>query len=354
MDELTARLDSMMAMITEERTQRLAVEERLRQTQALLEASTAAPPPAPTPAPTPAPAPAAPAPATVVLAKPKAFNGTPGAAAEAFLAQIGLHTSTYPERFPTDSTKVAFAVSFLTDYAAIWAQPYIHAIMEGQDLNLVDFMLDFKAAFFDPNRKNKAEVALRALRQTGTVTAYTQTFNTHARLIGWPDEPLKTLYQQGLKEQVRLSVIVSNIEFESLQAMQAMALKIGNALEGVRSAPPPLSSVTTPAPAPDPNAMDLSAFQQTNRLSDAERTRRFQLQLCFRCGQPGHRSRECTTRTKRTQPSSHQQPSLAKIAEVQTQLQAQMTQLQSQFSSHPTTSTSSPTASSSKNGAPQV
>ncbi|KNZ58661.1 uncharacterized protein VP01_1883g2 [Puccinia sorghi] len=52
--------------------------------------------------------------------------------------------------------------------------------------------------------------------------------------------------------------------------------------------------------------MDLSAFQRNpnNRLSDAERARRAELNLCFRCGQAGHVSRGCLNGD---QPNPHQQ-----------------------------------------------
>ncbi|KNZ46021.1 uncharacterized protein VP01_761g7, partial [Puccinia sorghi] len=45
-----------------------------------------------------------------------------------FVAQIALHAITYPERFPTDASKVAFATSFMRDYAANWFQPYLNRI----------------------------------------------------------------------------------------------------------------------------------------------------------------------------------------------------------------------------------
>ncbi|KNZ50099.1 uncharacterized protein VP01_45g10 [Puccinia sorghi] len=63
------------------------------------------------------PAPAQPNPASnpMVLAKPQPFNGTRGASAKVFVSQIGLHAITYPKRFPTDTSKVAFAVSFMKD-----------------------------------------------------------------------------------------------------------------------------------------------------------------------------------------------------------------------------------------------
>lgn len=353
MDALNARLDEVMRALAEERTHRIATEEALRQTQARLDATASQQNPAP-----PQQAPALPPPpattntsSTIVLAKPKSFDGTRGAPAEAFVAQIGLHTITYPERFPTDASKVAFTVSFMTDYASTWAQPYLTKIFESQEVVFSEFINDFKASFYDHNRRHRAEVALRNLRQNGTVSAYTQDFNMHARTIGWDDAPLMSLYQNGLKENIQLAVVMSNIQFSSLQEMQAMALKAGQTIEGIRTgrpAPIPPSS----APAPDPNAMDLSAFQRTpgNRLSEAERARRAQLNLCFRCGQAGHVARGCANGGRKPQ-GRQQTSSSARISE----LQAEINRIRA------STSTSSPNpnptpenASSSKNGGAQV
>ncbi|KNZ61668.1 uncharacterized protein VP01_13728g1 [Puccinia sorghi] len=41
----------------------------------------------------------------MVLAKPQPFNGTRVAAAKSFVGQILLHTVTYPDQFPTNSSK---------------------------------------------------------------------------------------------------------------------------------------------------------------------------------------------------------------------------------------------------------
>ncbi|KNZ61888.1 uncharacterized protein VP01_1343g2 [Puccinia sorghi] len=54
----------------------------------------------------------------MVLAKPQPFDGTRSAAAKVFVGQICLHTVTYPEWFPTNTSKVAFTVLFMRDYAA--------------------------------------------------------------------------------------------------------------------------------------------------------------------------------------------------------------------------------------------
>jgi len=163
----------------------------------------------------------------------------------------------------------------MTDYAATWSQLYLTKVFNGEAVDFQEFLNDFKYSFFDHNCQNHTKVALHNLCQTGTVSTYTQDFNLHARTIGWTDAPLMSLYQNGLKENVQLAVVMSNIQFTSLQAMQAMALKAGQTIEGIRNGRP-VATPTTSTSAPNPNAMDLSAFQKApgNQLSDAERARR--------------------------------------------------------------------------------
>jgi hypothetical protein len=109
------------------------------------------------------------------------------------VSQIGLHALTYPECFPNNSSKAAFAISFLTDYAATWAQLYTTKLFAGTPVVFLEFFNDFKASFFDLNRKHQAEVALRSIRQTGTVAAYTQAFNMHACALEWSESTLMSM-----------------------------------------------------------------------------------------------------------------------------------------------------------------
>ncbi|KNZ60391.1 uncharacterized protein VP01_1560g4, partial [Puccinia sorghi] len=43
--------------------------------------------------------------------------------------------------------------------------------------------------------------------------------------MGWAHTPLMSLYQNGLKENIQLAVVMRNVEFDSLRSMQVMALK---------------------------------------------------------------------------------------------------------------------------------
>ncbi|KNZ64397.1 uncharacterized protein VP01_10347g1, partial [Puccinia sorghi] len=86
-----------------------------------------------------------------------------------FIGQIGLHSVTYPEQFPTDASKVVFAVSFMRDYTATWSQPYLDKVFHKVPVVFDYFLKDIRSSFFDHNRQHHAEVALRNLCQTGTV-----------------------------------------------------------------------------------------------------------------------------------------------------------------------------------------
>ncbi|KNZ57866.1 uncharacterized protein VP01_2052g1 [Puccinia sorghi] len=90
-------------------------------------------------------------------------------AAKSFFGQIILHTITYPEQFPTESRKVAFAMK----------------VFNAEEVAFNKFLDDFKSSFFNHNCQHRAEVALKSLRQTGTVSAYMQEFNSQAHTIGW-------------------------------------------------------------------------------------------------------------------------------------------------------------------------
>ncbi|KNZ48473.1 uncharacterized protein VP01_5648g1, partial [Puccinia sorghi] len=172
------------------------------------------------------------------------FNGTCGAAAESFVGQILLHTVTYPEQFPTDSSKVAFAILFMTDYTETWSQPYLMAVLNTEEVPFDKFQ--FKTSFFDHNYHHHAEE-----------------FNSHACTFGWANTPLISIYQHRLKESIQLTMVMRKIQFTSLQTMQAMALKAGQKIEGIwngQLAPIPL------APVPQPRTpMQWTAFQRCGK-----------------------------------------------------------------------------------------
>ncbi|KNZ49284.1 uncharacterized protein VP01_510g21 [Puccinia sorghi] len=213
MDTLNTRLEEMMCMLAKEHAQQAATEENLRQTQARLEAPVGQQNQNPTPpqiAPSPPPTSR---PNSMVLAKPQPYKGSRGAVAKPFVGQM-LHL---PQTIP----------HLMTDYTETWSQPYLMKVFKVEEVAFDKFLDKFKSSFFDHNCQHCAEVSLQSLHQTGTVSAYTQEFNSHTCTVGWANTPLMILYQHGMKENIQLAMVMSKIQFTSLRTMQVMALKAG-------------------------------------------------------------------------------------------------------------------------------
>ncbi|KNZ44366.1 uncharacterized protein VP01_9234g1, partial [Puccinia sorghi] len=63
--------------------------------------------------------------------------------ADTFVSQILLHDVTYADQFPTDSSKVAFAVSLMMYYTATWSQPYLTRVFNTDEVVFDKFLDDF-------------------------------------------------------------------------------------------------------------------------------------------------------------------------------------------------------------------
>lgn len=158
MDDIIAQINEMRGQLQSEMNLRLAAEGRL----ASLE-STAQLAPGTTTVPTNSSAPAVPPPASHNIRVPKVavpdkFNGTRGMRAEVFASQVSLYVLTNEALFPTDSSKVAFALSYLSGEANLWGQPLLKRILDKDPtVTFSDFSTTFRAMFFDTNRKARAE-----------------------------------------------------------------------------------------------------------------------------------------------------------------------------------------------------
>ncbi|KNZ56402.1 uncharacterized protein VP01_2412g7, partial [Puccinia sorghi] len=84
------------------------------------------------------------------------------------------------------------------------------------------------------------------LRQT-QAHLYAVEFNSHTHTVVWINTPLTSLYQHILKENIEIAMVMSKIEFNSLQEMQEMALKEGQAIEGIQNGCPALNLTSGPS-----------------------------------------------------------------------------------------------------------
>jgi hypothetical protein len=282
--ELQQQLAALMKVVTEERQLRQEAEVARQRAEARLAKQTVKTNAQSQPLTTPT------APARgPKIAAPDKFDGLSRAKAKVYGSQVGLYVVSKPTLFPDNISKVAFVLSYLTGAASVWAQRFTQQVFTGDPVTYNEFTVAFQAMYFNTEKKSLAEKALRALKQTKSVAAYTHTFMIHAHDCGWEAGTLVSQYAQGSHKDIRLALVLARMTFETLAAVLQLALKIDNEINGANS------SITTSAAAQaDPTAMDISAVNA--RMSDAEKARMMKQGLCFRCEEHGHLARDCPTK----------------------------------------------------------
>jgi hypothetical protein len=221
------------------------------------------------------------------VAAPDKFHGERGAKAETFLRQVAIYINLNVASFPTEASQILFAASHLSGTAGVWAALHIDEAMGQGKRKYTEFSADFAAMYFDSEKKSKAEQALRALKQTGSVADYTHVFIQHATAAGWETPTLISQCRQGLKKDIRTMLVACMTAFESVGDVAALALQLDTEMTLANTAQTP----TATASRTDPDAMDISAMR--TRLSDSDKARMMREGLCFRCGTQGHIAREC-------------------------------------------------------------
>lgn len=226
------------------------------------------------------------------VAVPDKFDGTRGMKAEVFASQVSLYVLTNAALFPTDVSKVAFALSYLSGEANLWGQPLLKRILDETTAGSVtfsEFSTGFRATFFDTDRKARAEKEIRTLTQTKTAAAYVMRFNLLAPITGWELSTLISHFRQGLTKEIRLQMIQQT--FTKLEEITDLAVRIDNKINGIRHNDSLLNHTasSTNRMSIDPDAMDISAFS----ISREEYDRRRLNGLCYNCGLGKHLASEC-------------------------------------------------------------
>jgi hypothetical protein len=198
--------------------------------------------------------------------------------------------------------KIAIAAMQLQDEANRWYQSY-------ERERPAHSWEDFKAALvrrFGPTALEDANIAIKQLQQTSSVSAYQSAFeNLQARIPSCPEPLLIGLYIGGLQRRILLQVQVWKPQ--SLQDAYALARHFEAALPDTtdrqRRRPPWFSQPSHNPPTeglqqhpPSQNSASDSRPQQHHRqrLSSAELRQRIDKGLCWHCDEkytPGHRCR---------------------------------------------------------------
>ncbi|EAL17879.1 hypothetical protein CNBL1410 [Cryptococcus deneoformans B-3501A] len=132
------------------------------------------------------------------VSQPKYYHGQ-HAKLSTFITQVTMVITLQPSRFPTKTSKVLYAGSFLRDTPFLWFQPFVTIDPQPK------FMLDFK--------------------KFCSVSSYLTTFMCYATLVQWNDEAKKACFDKGLKDDIK-DELIRLPKAKSFKNLQDMAICI--------------------------------------------------------------------------------------------------------------------------------
>ncbi|KAI2654156.1 Retrotransposon-derived protein PEG10 [Labeo rohita] len=211
-----------------------------------------------------------------------------------FLLQVNLYIQMQPERFSSESAKVAFLISLLTGKALQWAK----AIWNSNN-NIINSFEQFTSHFSEvfstaASTLTTSDQLFRLCQGTSSVNEYTIHFHMLALASGWNEVALLSGYRQGLNPEIRAAMAL----YDDSTGLESFLQRTTRVSQRLATCQPP---VTTPQPAsvaacfPVPEPMQVD----TTCLSRAERNHCRSSGLCLYCGNQGHLIRNCPIRPPR-------------------------------------------------------
>jgi len=237
-----------------------------------------------------------------------------------FLTNIDLYCE-YNE-VPNDQEKILMASTYMKDKASNWMQPYVDDyLLDAEHMGTkegtrtlfaswTEFKQEMGRIFGEVDAQNQAEKKITRLRQTTSVSAYTAEFKQLQARIDWDDAALRTVFESGLKENVK-DGLVHHDKPGTLHALIELATRIDNRLwernDQKKYFRPNLPNMKRQRGRfdKDGDAIMTGKVQEKARdkktrggkrhdgLSKEERQRRYDNKACLRCGKTGHFARDC-------------------------------------------------------------
>ncbi|KAH7556815.1 reverse transcriptase [Bipolaris maydis] len=225
---------------------------------------------------------------------------------------------------PNDEEKILMANTHLKGKAASWMQPYVEDFLKDIDNkgtkdetrtlfgSWTNFKEEMGRIFGEVDAESQAEKAISRLKQTKAVSAYTAEFKQLQARINWDDSALRTVYEAGLKENIK-DELVHYEKPKDLYSLIELATRIDTRLwerkeaqKGYRPGPP-FANTRRHRSNKDHDGdtymtgkvQDKSKDRNKARgkfndgLSKEERQKRYDSKACLRCGEVGHFRRDC-------------------------------------------------------------
>ncbi|KAF8747085.1 hypothetical protein RHS02_00395, partial [Rhizoctonia solani] len=239
---------------------------------------------------------------------PEPYKGdTRGCKATQWLDRMMLWVALHRDQFDEEEQMVVWILYHMTDKAADWALPIIGMIIKGEGnppTTIQALTAKFKEAFADPDAKRAAARKIAALTQTTTTSEYVTEFRNLMVELDWNTEAYIAQFTRGLHWKVKeLLSTKDNIPNNNLEAIFAASVKIDNTCRENKENQPkkaPAKSPATVATTSTTTTQRVRLSEDPNYVTPEERDCRRASGLCVKCGQKGHRIKQCPNGWKAT------------------------------------------------------
>ena len=236
------------------------------------------------------------------LGQPPTFNGTPEKA-RGWFNNTQLYLLVNKEIYNDNDRKIAFALSFMREgSAALWALTKTEAALKRNPPNFgtwQGFLNKFSASFILKNTKDQA-IAWMMTTKVDKKTPfmdYISQFKNNATLSEINNQDvLINFYSRGIppflmKKIYGMDTVPNNIDkwYQQTLHFQHVWEKTNEIAKGKTNPFYQNHHRNNDHKKKDPDAMDIDSVQEWT----PEKKKRYEGNLCFKCGKPGHFSRGC-------------------------------------------------------------
>ena len=253
------------------------------------------------------------------LNPPKPFDGT-RAEYKSFIMQLNLIFNSDPARYTgtnADNAKIAYAASYLSGSAKEWFQPHVNETTGAISFpTWTEFVAALRAAFEDPDAYQTAYNKISTLKQERDCSSYYATFVPLATVLGIDERTKISFFKKGLNAELKKALSYQITLPTGFDEFVQACIKIDNQIrankeardaiprtQGGQFAPTPSTSTGTHS-----GPMDLSGAryrsQKRGPVTDQEKKRRRDNNLCLYCGSSGHWASQCPHKRSRGKPSA--------------------------------------------------